>query len=72
MEKAKVEQIRDKICDHMLATDLSKLTMYDLCAYINAYKSLAGESLFPGFGLGLGTSLCATSAQPLNTSKGEQ
>lgn len=51
MDKTKVEQIRDKICNHMLATDLSKLSMYDLCTYINAYKALEGGFPFPGFGL---------------------
>lgn len=51
MEKTKVEQIRDKICDHMLTTDLSKLSMNELCTYISAYKSLEGGFPFPGLGL---------------------
>lgn len=52
MDKTKVEQIRDKICDHMLATDLTKLSWYDMTAYINAYRALEGGFSFPSFGLG--------------------
>lgn len=71
MEKTKVEQIRDKICDHMLATDLSKLTMYDLNSYINVYKSLEGGFSFPGFGFGLGNATCAVPDKTMDASKGE-
>lgn len=71
MDKTKIEQIKDKICDYMLAVDLGQLSMYDLNSYISAYKSLEGGFSFPGFGLGLGNAPCAATDKTLDTSKGE-
>lgn len=62
MDKTKIEQIMDKICDHMLSVDLSKMPTYELVTYIQAYKALEGTSSFPGWGFGsLG---CASSMPP--------
>lgn len=60
MENTKIEQIKNNICDHMLGIDLDKLSLYELTAYINAFKALEGINPFPGFSFGsLG---CATTA----------
>lgn len=60
MDKTKVEQIKDKICDHMLSVDLDKLSMYDLNYFIMSYKSL--EGMFPFSGWGFGSMGCASTA----------
>lgn len=70
MEKIKVDQIKDKICDYMLSIDLNKLPMYDLISYINAYNQLSGNYSFSGFGFPSFNS-CATSTLSRGTSKGE-
>lgn len=62
MDKIKSEQLQNKIYDYMLSIDLSKLSLYELIPYINAYKALEGSFPFPGFGLGLGCSSSDTSA----------
>lgn len=76
METNKIEQIKDKICDHMMSMDLTKLPTYELITYIQAYKALEGGYPFPGWAFGnsrLGCAISSTSAtsDESGTSEGE-
>lgn len=64
MDINKVEQIKDKICNHMLGVDLSKLPTYELVTYINAYKALEGVSSFPNWAFGSGLGLGVATSNP--------
>ena len=74
MEKTKIDQVRDKICDYMLGMDLSKLHLYELITYINAYKTLEGAYPFPGWDPGCTTGLGFTpyTSPASDTLEGEQ
>lgn len=67
MEVNKVEQIKNKICDHMLSVELDKLPTYELITYIQAFKALEGGYPFPGWGFNTGLG-CASSVTAYGTS----
>lgn len=66
MEINKVEQIKNKIFDHMLSVELGKLPTYELITYIQALKALEGVYPFPGFGFNTGFG-CAPSVTSYDT-----
>lgn len=73
MEKTKLDQIRDKIYDHMLSVDLSKLPSYELISYINAFKTLEGGAIFPGLGFsGWGLGCAANISAPARVDTSEE
>lgn len=54
MDELQSKMLQDKIYEHMMSVDLSKLSMVELISYIDAYRILGSSFSFPGFGMGPG------------------